>query len=1027
MSDVQRYPRRLIEIDLPIREISNHSRRERSIGPLSTLHTWWARRPLSACRAVTCAALRTDPADVACPPEFRAVAADEMFRWAAERTECHSAESYKTFNLVREHSSASALCSHPTTVRQALLHFIADFANWDNSGDVRFLETARALTAVAHYSRSLQDSDGSRDAGWPGLPRWRKTVSAIEESARRGARPLVLDPFAGGGSIPVESMRCGADVFASDLNPVPVLLNKVAVEYIPKYGQRLADAVRSWGQWMEREAVKQLAQYYPSNANSTTPIAYLWAKTVRCEGPACGAVIPMVRSPWLSKASGAPVRLSITPNKSTQPPTITVGLRTDQGSAASRLGGTVRRGSVTCPCCGFTIPRRRIETIAKAGDLGEKLLVVIATRAGHTGRVYRAAAPADDASFVGAAEALSKIPQDVFGSLPTIPEEPLPYLRSIFNVHVYGVTKWAQLFNARQLLTAVTFAGLVRRAYRKATDAGDDPQFATALTTLLAMAADRQINALNRTCYWNPTGQKLQAGFSRQAIPMFWDYCEANPFGGSVGSWSSMVDCVLSVFNSIPTTESTGSSEQASASDHPLPDDSVDAVVTDPPYYDAVPYADLSDFYYVWLKRMLGHVHPALFHGELAPKQLEVVQLAERNPAYAYKTKDNFERLMFESLAEARRVAKPGSVSVVVFAHQSTAGWEAMLSALVRAGWVVTASWPIDTEMPTRVRARDSAVLASSIHLACRPREHADGSIAADELGNWRDVLTDLPQRIHEWMPRLATEGVVGADAIFACIGPALEVFSRYSRVERANGQPVTLSEYLEHVWAAVSREALSMIFADPETAGLDADARLTAMWLWTIAAPEATVGEASESGEGSNSTSDTDEEPESKATGGYVLEFDAARKIAQGLGARLEELPHVVEVKGDTARLLPVAERTKHLFGGTDASPATRKPPKKKQRVLFEELEEVAEQQGWGDVGAPTAGATTLDRVHQAMILFAAGRGEALKRFLVDEGVGRTSQFWKLAQSLSALYPAGADEKRWVDGVLARKKGLGF
>ena len=278
-------------------------------------------------------------------------------------------------------------------------------------------------------------------------------------------------------------------------------------------------------------------------------------------------------------------------------------------------------------------------------------------------------------------------------------------------------------------------------------------------------------------------------------------------------------------------------------------------------------------------------------------------------------------------------------------------------------------------------------------------------------------------------MPRLAAEGVVGADAIFACLGPALEVFSRYGRVEKANGETVSLGEYLEKVWAAVSHEALAMIFEGANTEGFEPDARVTAMWLWTLStggngAEGESEGEDEESG-------DDDEESGGKAggKGGFVLEYDAARKIAQGLGASLEQLTSVVEVKGDKARLLPVAERTKHLFGKDEAgAPAKRRKKKTSQKMLFEPLDEVEEEQGgWGDKSVPALGNTVLDRIYQSMILFAAGRSEALKRFLVEDGVGRDARYWRLAQALSALYPPGTDEKRWVDGVLARKKGLGF
>jgi len=324
-----------------------------------------------------------------------------------------------------------------------------------------------------------------------------------------------------------------------------------------------------------------------------------------------------------------------------------------------------------------------------------------------------------------------------------------------------------------------------------------------------------------------------------------------------------------------------------------------------------------------------------------------------------------------------------------------------------------------------------SAALASSIHLVCRPRENPDGSLCTDAIGEWRDVLDELPGRIHEWMPRLAQEGVVGADAIFACLGPALEIYSRYSRVERADGAPVPLGDvtdergnvvergYLSYVWEAVSQEALSMIFEGADaaslTAGFEADARLTAMWLWTLST--ATNGaEPAANGQVVKST-------------GYTLEYDAARKIAQGLGAHLERMSNLVQIKGGKARLLPVAERTRALFGKEGPrAPRQRKP--KAQMSFLEQMAELGvaeEKDDAEELGAAPHGVTVLDRVHQAMLLFGAGRSEALRRFLVEEGVGQEARFWGLAQALSALYPAHTDEKRWVDGVLARKKGLGF
>ena len=338
---------------------------------------------------------------------------------------------------------------------------------------------------------------------------------------------------------------------------------------------------------------------------------------------------------------------------------------------------------------------------------------------------------------------------------------------------------------------------------------------------------------------------------------------------------------------------------------------------------------------------------------------------------------------------------------------------------LARVG-ALPASWPIDTERTSRTLAQRQSTLASSVHLVCRPRVES-------HTGDWRDILTELPKRIHDWMPRLASEGVVGADAIFACLGPALEIFSRYSRVEKASGDTVSLKDYLEHVWAAVSKEALSMIFAGADATGFDPDARLTAIWFWTLSA--GTTATTDSEGDVEAATEE-DEEGGSKPAkvSGYVLEYDAACKIAQGLGANLEQLTGIVQVKGDKARLLPVSERAKALFGKDEAKTPHRESKKPRQKTLFDDTaQEGGEDAGWGELNTPQAGATVLDRLHQTMILFAAGRGEAIKRFLVEDGVGRDTRFWKLAQAMSALYPAGTEEKRWVDGVLARKKGLGF
>jgi len=953
-------------------------------------------------------------------------------RWAALVKRGFTAEDAESAE--RDHLTSSASLR---VLRGALLDFIADFANWDNSTVPDYLETSRALTQAAHEALG-------------GEP---------------GTRPLVVDPFAGGGSIPLEALRVGADAFASDLNPVAVLLNKVVLEYIPKYGQRLADEVRKWGKWIKKEAEKELAEFYPKDPDGATPIAYLWARTIRCEGAGCGAEVPLVRSLWLAKKKNRSVALKILTAEDAEGrkgkkgkkrvefaivekdgrgrwqwrglPEAFSSLRSSAPTAVDPDAGTVKRGSATCPYCGYTTPVTSVRTQLKAhkGGAGDaRLMCVVSTKVGEQGRFYRLPTNTDLKAIENAKQEFDRRAKSHAGKLSLVPNEPLSQneMRRI-SIPIYGMVTWGNVFSDRQGLSLQTLARVGRDASTR-TDAG----MTNVLAMLFALALGRQSDACSSLARWHTTGEKNTGTFGRQALGMVWDFCEVNPFSGSTGGWEGVIQWIAKVCESQAESNGQGSgqAQRASATTHPLSDDIASAWITDPPYYDAVPYAHLSDFFYVWLRRMLYEVQPELFSFECVPKDEEVV--VDRPHSLSNSTHDIafYERELTKAFAEGRRVVRPDGVGTIVFASKTTASWEAILKAVVDAGWIITGSWPIDTEMEARVAAQGQARLASSVHLVCRPRENPDGSVREDDVGEWRDVLGELPKRIHKWMPRLAEEGVVGADAIFACLGPALEVFSRHSRVEKASGEVATLREYLEHVWAAVSTEALSMIFHDADAAGLEPDARITAMWLWTLGGGKTNKPTAEDAESAEEETDDWDADtPRSSASSavktGYVLEFDAARKIAQGLGIHLEKSESIVEVKGDKARLLPVAERTRYLFGtdaGRGATAGGGKRKKKQQRTLFEELDEAqAAEDGWTEIKGPPPGTTVLDRLHQAMILFAAGRGELMKRFLLDDGIGRDARFWKLAQSLSALYPSGSEEKRWVDGVLARKKGLGL
>jgi putative DNA methylase len=1018
------YPKRLIEVDLPIKRISAHARREKSIrhGHISTLHIWWARRPLAACRAVICASLWPDPADPLCPQSFRDEAtrqivafakASQSNKWGAEICDGGSFTRYMRLT----HGSGEI---DPTTLkgqiklRAFLFDFIADFAAWEASTNHWFLDTARALTQAAHEALG----------------------------GEKGTRPLVVDPFAGGGAIPLEALRVGADAFASDLNPVAVLLNKVVLEYIPKYGQTLADEVRKWGQWVKEQAEKELAQFYPKDADGSTPIAYLWARTIQCEGPGCGAEVPLMRSLWLAKKGSRSIALKIVPNPKQKRVDFEI---VKEANPKDVKEGTSKRGAATCPCCGYTTPiesvRRQLKG-RRGGALDARLTTVVTARKDIEGRSYRAPCDTDRKALGLASSRLADLTAQIIDGVSVIPDEKFTGLEPRrIPLPQYGMEGFGDLFGVRQSVAAATMVTLVADATSRLTV--ESPEMANAIAACLAIVVDRQVDKLSSLTRWDNTRENPQGTFGRQALPMVWDFNEVNPISGAGGDWGTALDWVCRVLEENAAAKlQPGTVQRCSATRHPLPSNSAQAVITDPPYYYSVPYSDLSDFFYVWLRRSLLRSHGDLFGDPLTPKEDECVQnLPHAAVKSLQKSREFYESQMTKAFAEARRIAAPNSLGIVVFAHTDTAAWEALVQALIAGGWFVSASWPIDTEMASRVLAQRQSTLASSIHLACRPREDADGAVRQNDIGDWRDVLAELPKRTREWMKRLSEEGVVGADAIFACLGPALEIFSRYSRVEKASGEPVLLKEYLTYVWGAVAQEALAQIFQGADATGFEEDARVTAMWLWTLNGSSVipTDGaEGAEVAEDPEAAEEADVEDEAASSsgktkgGGYVLEFDAARKIAQGLGAHLEQLSSVIEVKGDKARLLGVAERTKRLFGKDEAeAPQQGKRKKKdKQLKLFspEELGTLeAEEGGWGDKSVPKLGDTTLDRIHQSMILFAAGRGEAMRRFLVEDGAGQDQRFWKLANALSALYPQGTDEKRWVVGVLARKKGLGL
>jgi adenine-specific DNA methylase len=540
------YPKRLIEVDLPIKRISAHARREKSIrhGHISTLHIWWARRPLAACRAVICAALWPDPADENCPITFRQGAAELITAFAKKAVTTKdlndhcSTENVTKWGVLAKPENALDIDNpaHLNVLRYRLLDFIADFANWDNSTQKDYLETSRQLTQLAHEALG-------------GVP---------------GTRPLVVDPFAGGGAIPLEALRVGADAFASDLNPVAVLLNKVVLEYIPKYGQQLADEVRKWGQWVKEEAEKELGEFYPKDEDGSTPIAYLWARTIISEAPDDGTGIPvevpLMRSLWLAKKKGKNKALRWVRDFQGNVKTETVEVSYADGvtrkvrrplleifepkNAKEVEGGTVARGSGTCPVTGYTTPVASVRTQLKARGGGAddaRLFCVVTTKTSQQGRFYRLPTEQDLEAVRNAAAELERRKKEHQGELSLVPDEPYPPATGVGALSssvMYGFKVWGNIFTSRQALTLSTLAVLVERLREKKIN--EDLGLANAVQICLALIVDKLADKGSSICRWKSSAEYMAGNtFGRQAIPMVFDFCEANPFGNVTGDINS--------------------------------------------------------------------------------------------------------------------------------------------------------------------------------------------------------------------------------------------------------------------------------------------------------------------------------------------------------------------------------------------------------------------------------------------------------------------------------------------------------
>ncbi len=785
--------RKLIEVALPLEAINKASAREKSIrhGHPSTLHLWWARRPLAACRAVLFASLVDDPSSR--PDEF-------------PTDEVQEKERRRLFGILEE------------------------LVKWENTNNEDVLATAR---------------------------------TEIEKSTG-GNPPPVLDPFCGGGSIPLEAQRLGLEAHGSDLNPVPVLITKALIEIPPKFAGRppvhpekeksllkgnwrgargLAEDVRHYGQWMRDEAEKRIGHLYPKvklpaehGGGEATVIAWLWARTVQCPNPACGAEMPLVRSFWLSKKKR--MKAWIEPVVDREKKTVTFRVRTGVGGPPD---GTVNRQGARCIVCDGPVPFPHVREEGKAGRMSARLIAIVAE--GNRQRIYLS--PMEEHVSI----ALSATPD-------WRPDVDLPHNPRDFKTPNYGMRTFADLFTPRQLTALTTFSDLVIEAReqirRDAVAAGlaDDntpldeggtgaQAYADAVVTYLAFAVDYASN------YWSslatPAEGFVRGTFARQALAMVWDYAETNTFGTTSGNWMGGIEWIKRVIEALPSN-GLGNATQLDATasmliaDKPL-------ICTDPPYYDNIGYADLSDFFYVWLRRSLGKVYPSLFATLLTPKAEELIATPYRFEGNRAKAEEFFEKGLAQAFTRMRGAQNQEYPLTVFYAFKqaesegegniASTGWETMLEGLLTSGFTITGTWPVRSEREARSVAIGTSALASSIVLVCRPRPEAAPRTTR------REFLAELKRDLPDAIRNLQRGNIAPVDLAQASIGPGMAIFSRYASILEADGNPMRVRTAL-----ALINQTLDEILTEQE-GDFDPDTRWALAWFEQFGMKKAPFGEA--------------------------------------------------------------------------------------------------------------------------------------------------------------------------------------
>jgi adenine-specific DNA methylase len=957
--------KRLIEVALPLKEVSEQSAREKSIrhGHISTLHIWWARRPLAACRAAMFASLIPDPDDPECPESFR-----KLVRELLGRNE------FKPKN-----GDGSPIEDTP---RNRCLEFIKQLVKWENSNVPEYIDPARKLIAAAH--KILH----------PGVD---------------GASPKVLDPFAGGGAIPLEALRLGCDTTALDLNPVAHLIELCTLVYPQEFGQPnsrpvpdyikrlitlnrtrkarnqeaslfdmkeetavasddeivpdvaiteaeyrrnpLAADVKYWGHWVLEHARRDIGHLYPKGADGSTRLAYLWAHTLPCPNPVCRVTVPLLKQRWLANTGRRRIAVEFVRAEAG----VGFDIKDGESVTGDPSEGTIARGAMRCPICHQGVYDKDQIKKAVSTKLGLQPICVVSSLEGEI-RKYEPFSSCDSQAFANAGEMLSVVVEQSHGGLSAIPDEQIgtDYEWAI-TPPLFGLTKWSQQFNPRQALALAVFAKHVRRALNEKSD-----DYSMAVRSLLTMVHGRLSDRCAIHCYWNSAGEKLENVFGRPAISMPWNYAEINPFSGRMGDWLANLEWVLRNIEPASQIDQSASVRRGDATRLPEPDQSLHAVITDPPYYDAVPYADLSDFFYVWHKRCLGGYFNDLYRTPVTPKAKEIVQQSNRyTPEHKRKkTKEFYQTAMKTAFSEMVRVLTPGGIAGVMFAHKTTAAWEALIQGLNEAGLHVTSTWPIHTEKAGRLRAIESASLASSVLLVCRKRPLEAG------CGVWDDVRQNLKSFAHERLNFFWKQGIRGADFFISAIGPALSVFGRYERVTKLSGEEVSVGQFLDEVRGLVTNYALAKILKTTHTGTIDAESRFYVVWKWSY--------------------------------GDAKVPADESFKLSQALGLDTEALwdkSGVLEKAGENVLMAPIAKRTRIKNLG---EPNT--------------------------TGTP---ASLIDVLHRMCAFRETGDTQGMAQFLGRSGHANNHSLWLIAQAVSEILPDGDKEKQLMQGLLNQREGL--